>query len=272
MRKIVGFMAVLILLGFTAAAEEPAGEVNAYYYAAYADSAAVQQRLKSAGFEVLAAYAPTPKCETLVVSCPGLKSMAAKPKRGFGAVMRVLVDGENRRVAYMNPLYFSKAFLQDDYDYATAQKVADKLKAALGEGTPSPDKQDYDELGGYHFMMGMPYYEDMDELAEGDDAALLKKLEAFEGGKHIVFKLDLGEGRTLVGYELADETEKFVNKIGAQNAEVLPYTVLIEDGKATALAAKYYLAVSYPLLSMGQFMTIAGVPGTIEKELKQPFN
>jgi hypothetical protein len=271
MRKIFGFMAVFILFGFAAAAKEPSGKVNAYYYAAYADASAVQQRLEKGGFEVLATYASAPKCETIIVTCPGLKSAAAKPARGFGAVMRVLVDGKNKRVAYMNPLYFSKAFLQKDYDYAKAQKVADKLKAVLGGGKPSPDEYDYADLSDYHFMFGMPYYGDMDELAEGEQSALLKKLEAYEGGDRIVFKLDLGAAGVLVGYDLTGDAKDFVEKIGVQNAEVLPYMILIEKDKAVALTPKYYLAVSYPQLSMGEFMTISDVPGEIQDELEAPF-
>ncbi len=37
------------------------------------------------------------------------------------------------------------------------------------------------------------------------------------------------------------------------------------------MAPKFYLAVSYPQLSMGQFMRIATVPGAIERDLKKPF-
>ncbi|HHH72446.1 MAG TPA: hypothetical protein ENL04_01300 [Sulfuricurvum sp.] len=272
MKKLLGMIvSVVLMIGTGAAAAESKGGVNAYNYTEYADSATVKKNLEAQGFEVLASYAPTKQSETLVITCPGLKKAASKPDRGFAAVMRVLVDGEHKRIAYTNPLYFAKAFLQDDYDDAIAKKAAGKLAAALGEGTPSADKVDDDDLADYRFMLGMPHYEDMEELAEGDNAALLKKLEAYNGGKNVVFTLDLGKS-TLVGFDLSDETKKFVEKIGTQNAEVLPYMMLIEDGKAKTLAAKYYLAISYPLLSMGEFMTIASVPGDILDELELPFN
>lgn len=256
------------LNGFAA---EPKGKVPAYYYAAYADVPTVKEKLASGGFEVLATYAPTAQSTSIVVTCPGLKKAASKPGRGFAAVMRVLVDNEHKRVAYTNPIYFSKAFLQDDYDDAIAHKAADKLAKALGKGAPSPDVLEYGDLADYHYMFGMPYYKDMDVLAKGDNGALLKKLKAFEGGKRVVFTLDLGNGAVLAGYALSPETAAFVKKIGTQNAQVLPYLVLIEDGKAKALAAKYYLAISYPLLSMGEFMTISSTPGEILDELEQPF-
>jgi hypothetical protein len=280
MKKLVLWIAVL-LFGFsgcapkTAQAEtvrEPVGQkIPAYFYTAYADAATVRQKLKERGFEVVATYRPTKKSETIVVTCPDLKKAAAKPTRGHAAVMRVLVDGERQRVAYTNPVYFGRAFLQQDYNHAIAMQVAARLENALGKGRPSPDAYVYDDLAGYRFMVGMPGYEDMYELAEGKNGELLSKLESYKGGKYVVFKLDLGEGRTLVGYDLGRRTKKFVRKIGTQNAEILPYTILIEDGKATALAAKYYIAIAYPLLTMGEFMTIASVPGAIEKDLERPF-
>ncbi|MEJ2469009.1 MAG: hypothetical protein P8Y51_08120, partial [Campylobacterales bacterium] len=65
--------------------------------------------------------------------------------------------------------------------------------------------------------------------------------------------------------------KQFIHVLGTQNAEILPYTILIEDGNATALEAKYYIAISYPLLTMTEFMNIASVPGAIEEELERPF-
>ncbi len=284
MRKTLVYIAAMMLLGFSGCASkdmgaadaskmaEPKGQkINAYYYAPFVDSATAQKKLQDAGFEVVATYKPTKKSETIVVTCPGLKKAASKPTRGHAAVMRVLVDEENNRIAYTNPVYFEKAFLQDDYNFDIAKKVLSKLQSAFGNATPSPDVYDYDDLDGYHFMMGMPYYEDPYELGEGKNAELLAKLDNYKKGKMVVFKLELPNGSTLVGVDLDKRTKKFVKKIGTQNAEILPYTILIEDGKATALAAKYYIAISYPMLTMGEFMTIATVPGAIEKDLEKPF-
>ena len=273
------FWSVVILLGLNgyvdkAAAEEaePAGKkVNTYYYAPIMSASAVTSKLEAAGFEIVATYLPTQKSETVIITNKELKAAAGKPGRGFAAVIRVLIDQENRRIAVTNPVYFGKAYLQSDYDHVLALKTTEALKRALGDMTASPDAFDYDKLAGYHFMVAMPYYEDTYDLAKGETTDLISKFEGFDGGKHVVFKLELGEGRTLFGFDLSDDTKNFVNKIGVQNAEILPYTVLVEDGKAKALAAKYYIAISYPLLTMGEFMTIVTVPGAIEKELKQAF-
>lgn len=66
-------------------------------------------------------------------------------------------------------------------------------------------------------------------------------------------------------------TESFVDKVGADKAILLPYTILVEDGKGYALHPKYYIALSYPLLSMGQFMGISSIPDVIDRKLKKIF-
>jgi hypothetical protein len=47
--------------------------------------------------------------------------------------------------------------------------------------------------------------------------------------------------------------------------------VLIEENEAKIMHPKYYLAVSYPKLSMGQFMTISSAPDDIEEYFKGLF-
>jgi hypothetical protein len=251
---------------------EPVGQkISAYFYAAYENNATVEAKLASAGFEIVATYSATKESETIIITNDALKTAADKPGRGFGAILRVLIDNKNHRIAVTNPVYFGKAFFQKEFDYALAKKLTEALNEALGEMTASPDVSNFDDLASYRFMIGMPTYKDTYLLGEGDDASLLAKLNAYKNGEDVVFTLPLGEGRTLVGFNLDKKTNGFVSKIGTQNAEVLPYTILIEEGKATALKVEYYIAISYPMLSMGQFMTIATLPGAVERELEKPF-
>lgn len=259
-------------LTINASAAPAADEIiPAYYYAKYLPTDTVKTILTKAGFEVVATYASTKNSETIIVTDETLKDASAKPGQGFAAIERILVDHEHQRIAMLNPVYFGKAFLQSDFDYDKAVSITHKLQNALGTLTPSEDAYEYGGLGTYQFMVGMPEYKDVYVLGEGENQTLLSKLQTFKDGQHVVFVLDLGEGRSLVGFDLSRRTKKFVEKIGTQNAELLPYTILIEDSKATALAAKYYLALSYPLLTMGEFMMIATIPGAIERELEQPF-
>lgn len=108
-------------------------------------------------------------------------------------------------------------------------------------------------------------------MLKGGNSALLMKLQDYENGENIVFTLKLSKEIAVIGYDLGNKTNKFVNKIGRLNAVMLPWTITVENSKATALNSKYYIAVSYPLLSIRDFMRIATLPSTITKELSKPF-
>ena len=260
-RKMFVKVAFATLLGVFAPATAQA-KVSAYFTAPYNDPATVASKLKSAGFQVLATYHPMKKknLNVIVVTCPGLKKAASKPKRGFAAIQKVLVNTSAKTVLTTNPTYWLKAFLQKDYNGAVAKKATNKLKSALDTLTPTKDALSSGDLADYHFMIGMPYYQDMLVLKKG-----AKSVKASAR----VFSLKLNNGATLYGVKLPVSVEKFVSKIGEDKALVLPYTVLIENGTAYALHAKYYLAISYPLLSMGQFMKISSTPGKIEDALEK---
>jgi len=246
-------------------------EVSAYLVGAQTDVATAKGALETAGFTVISEYKIKKIGTSIVFTSDALTAAASKEGRGHAAILRLLVDDANKQVSITNPVYFGKAFLQDDFDYATASAALAAINKAFPGLKMSDDKWEFDGLSSYHFMMGMPYYEDPMDLGEGDNAALIAKAKSYKKGKFLVFEYKLSDTATLLGYELGRKTSKFVKKTGTNKAQILPYTILIENGKATALAPKFYIAVSYPLLSMGEFMTIATVPGAIEKDLKKPF-
>ncbi len=285
MRKLLAFVVAALLLSFSGCASKeaaasdsvaakPAEEnVSTYLLGAYVDADAAQTKLTEAGFDVLAAYKVDKKGKyiSVVFTNAAMKSAADKTDRGFAAVLRLLVNNEKKEISITNPVYFGKAFMQDEFDYQAALAIQKSLTDAFGDLKGSADQWAFDGLAGYHFMMGMPYYDEFAVIGEGDNAELLAKAKAYKKGKELVFELQIGEGRTLLGYAVGKKTSKFVKKIGYQNSQILPYTILIEDGKAKMLAPKYLIAISYPRLTMGEFMTIASVPGAIEKDLAKPF-
>jgi len=244
--------------------------ISAYLRGPLATAAQVKADLENAGFEVLGTHNIDKKGDltSIIFTCPSLKKMASKKSRGFMGVLKVLVDDVNKQISISNPLYFAKAYLQDDFDKVTATKVLDKLNQTFDGLTNAKDGMEFDDLSGYHFAMSMPYYEDMESVASGDNAKLIEKAKA---SGSVVFELALDNGATLLGVQLDKRTTKFAKKIGANNASVIPYTILIENGEAKALAPKYNLALHYPLLSMTGFMTIATVPGAIIKDCEKIF-
>jgi len=255
--KLIVGVILLLFVSVTAEAKE-----TAYFNAPYADAKTVSAKLKKAGFTVLATYSPAKKSylKVVVVTNSALKKAASKKKRGFAAIQKVLVNSKTKTVLTTNPTYWLKAFLQKDYSSATAGSTKKALSKALGKLTPTKDALSSGKLAGYHFMIGMPYYEDMLELKKGAKEVKAKKR---------VFTLKLANGSTLYGVKMSKGAETFISTIGEDKALVLPYTVLIEDGNAYALHAKYYLAISYPLLTMGEFMKISSIPDTIERSLKK---
>lgn len=250
-----------------AAGEVHNGKVSTYLRGGYTDVATVESKLTAAGFEVLGKDQIAPELTSIVFTCPTLKKMANKPKRGFAATLHLLVNQKDNEISVTNPLYFAKAFLQKDFDEAKAKKVLAKINTAFAGLKDSADSMSYDDLAGYHFTFGMPYYQDMERVGKGAHEVLVEKAKS----KNPVFVLQLDTQRTLIGFKLKAKTAKFVNKIGTKNAALLPYSVLIEGDAAYILAPKYYIALSYPLLKMTQFMRIATVPGKITKEAEKLF-
>ncbi|MFA6196701.1 MAG: hypothetical protein WC656_08670 [Sulfurimonas sp.] len=278
MKKLLKFIALVSLFVFGASVVSAGDtglegtEVSAYLQGAYVDVTTAKTKLAGAGFEVIATYASIENGNTIVFTNAALKAEGAKPKRAFAAVLRLFIDNQAKTISITNPIYFGKAYMQDEYNHKVFNAQLEAINKAFAGLTPSADKLKFDDLAGYHFMISRPYYEDTIELAKGSNAELATKAKGFQDGKGLIFELKLSDKSTLLGYQLDDKTNLFVGKIGRANAAILPYCVSIEDGVVTMLHGEYYLALSYPLLDMGTFMTISSVPGAIQKDLEKPFN
>ena len=277
MKKLLALIASAFVIGFTGCAGlSPSSEGNApaekevatYKIAPFASTEDAKAKLANAGFEVIGTYKSADKGTTVLFTSKEMKAAADKPTRGLAAVGRLLVDEENNQVSIANPVYFGKAFMQDEYKHASAAANLAALEKAFGPLKDSGDKWAFAGLADYHFMVGMPYYQDMTIVGEGSTADLVAKAQKAKGTTAVV---QLSADRYVAFVDLDRRTKGFVKKIGTQNAQLLPWAVLIEDGKAKALSAKYFIAISYPLLTMSEFMTIATVPGAIENDLKKIF-
>ncbi len=272
MRIFFKLLISLTVLFFSISSAVAGETVSAYLQGAYVEESIAKIKLKEAGFEVIASYSAVKDGVTLVFTNEALKAEGAKPKRAHAAILRMFIDNQMKTVSITNPIYFGKAFMQDGYKKDVFVSQYKKISALFPGLIGSVDKLKFDDLADFHFMMGMPYYGDFDILAKASNEELLTKARAFKDGKLLVFELKLSNNTTLLGYDLGSRTKKFVDKIGRANAAVLPYSVAVENGVASALAPKYYLAISYPLLTMGEFMTISTVPGAILQDLQKPFN
>jgi len=276
MKKFYTLLMSALVIGFCGCAgtspEAEAGVkvekvVATYKIASYVTVDEAKAKLSAGGFDVVGTY-KTDSGTSVLYTNAAMKAMANKPSRGLAAVGRILVDDERKQISIANPVYFGKAFMQKEYNHAVASATLASLGKVFGPLKESTDKWEFDGLAGYHFMVGMPYYEDMSVVGEGSTADLVAKAEKAKGTTAVV---KLGDDRYVAFVDLERRTNGFVKKIGTQNGQLLPWAVLIEDGKAKALSAKYFIAISYPLLTMTEFMTIATVPGAIENDLKKIF-
>ncbi|BAF71519.1 hypothetical protein [Sulfurovum sp. NBC37-1] len=244
------------------------GRVPAYIRGKYIDVKEAEKRLKKAGFTILGETTLDKKGNlvSIVFTDKELTKMASKKNRGFAASLRLLVDKKDNHISITNPIYMAKAFMQDQYDdkaaKATLKKITDNFENLLN----SKDKLKFQLLPNYQFMHGMPKYQDMVVVARGDN--LLSKIK---NNKKVLFVQKLDNGATLIGVALGRRTGKFIGRIGTNNAALLPYPILIENGEAKIMEPKYYISVMYPLLQMSEFMTIATVPGAIIRDCGKVF-
>ena len=244
------------------------GKISAYLRGKFMDADTLKGKLENAGFKIIA-VTPINKEATLtsiVFTSDALLEIASKENRGFMASLRALVDTKEKTISITNPLYMAKGFLQDTFDEKSANKILIKIIDEFPKLTNSKDMLKYQLLPKYQFMNGMPQYQNMIEVASDD-----KLIEKLKNNNSVVFMQTLKNGATLAGIKLSKRTNGFIKKIGRNNAAMLPYPILIENGKAKILDPKYYISFMYPMLAMSEFMTIAAVPDAMVKDCEKVF-
>ncbi len=246
------------------------GRVAAYLHAPFMKPKDVVKTLESSGFTVLATFKVDKKgtATSVTFTNADLQKAAAKNMRGFAGALRITVDKKNKLLSISNPIYMQRAFMQDEYDAALAEKTLATLRDSFKDLKNSEEIIKFRVLERFQFMEGMPRYADMQVIKKASNEALLKSAKK---SKKIVYEQKLENGAIVLGVQLGKRTSKFIKKTGYQNAGLLPYPVLIENGEAKILDPKYYISVMYPMLKMSQFMKIATVPGAISKDVDKIF-
>jgi len=245
----------------------------------------VREKLTTAGFVVAGSYAPYDGAVVLAVTSPELQTAAAQNRFGaYAAAQRVSVTkiGDEIQVAYTNPIYMSAAYRMT----ADLAPVAAKLEAALGkvEEFGPGEGQTAKGLRRYHYMIGMPYFDEPVRLGTFASqaeavAAIEAGLAAGRGGTRKVYRVDVAPADEAVfgvaltrgcsgdGFIMKEVDFKPVRSTGH-----LPYEVVASKGEVYALHAKFRIAVNFPDLSMmgaNSFMKIRCAPDAIEGALRQ---
>lgn len=210
---------------------------------------------------------------------------------GFAATLRIGITSENGKtiVSYTNPTYWGNAYFRKDFVkvssyYANISKhLESAMKASgtfIGKQFGSKKGLSTQELHKYHYMMGMPYFDDTVKLGEFSNytAAVAKIDSSIKKGVpdvKMVYKVSIpGQELTLYGFALSGENGegKFMPIIDVNNPKhtaFLPYEVLVIGNKVQILHGRYRIALSFPDLTMGTFSKIMSTPGNIENILKQ---
>ena len=252
----------------------------------------VKSKLTGAGFEVVGEYSPYDGAEIIIVTNDALKATAAKSEFGaYGAAQRVSItkNGDVTEVVYTNPIYMAAA-------YRMASDLADiraQLEGALGAEKDFGSEKNLTakDLAKYHYTVMMEYFDDPSELAEYDSQeealkAVNDSLAAGLGSTEKVFQIDIpGKDESIIGVALkgkdADDcsSDAFVmgkiDKSSPRHTAHLPYEIVVSDGTAYALFARFRIAINWPHLPMmasetgGTFMSIMCSPGAIEEALIQ---
>jgi hypothetical protein len=257
-----------------------------------AASADVKSKVTGAGFEVVGEYSPYAGANIIIVTSDALKGHAAKSDFGaYGAIQRISVtkNGDNTEVVYTNPVYMAAA-------YRMASDLSDvraALEGALGAEKDFGSEKNLtaDDLRKYHYTVMMEYFDDPSVLAEYDSQAEAVKavedsLAAGLGATAKVYRVDIpGKDETVFGVALkgADaedcSSDEFVmsriDKADPRSSAHLPYEIVVSDGTAYALYARFRIAINWPHLPMvasktgATFMNIMCSPGAIEEALIQ---
>ncbi len=254
-------MAMMVILTSHAIAEfnfnKAPTKLTAYYLAGMQSVADIKAKLKTNGFRVLSTDSVLNDETVITITNDELKAT-----NSYMATLHILVNNRDKEVRVQNPSYLASAYIKG-YKYGDFKATLNGLEKVLSSMIPVLQQKEMTKLPEYHFMFGMPYVEDTITVAQ--------HVTSPKAGK-IAYSLKLPNGATLVGHNLRKKTSAFLNKIHQhKNAQLLPYESMIKDGKATILDPKYYLALSLPNLTMGEFMKIAIIPDAIEKEIEKAY-
>ena len=249
--------------------------------------------LTAAGFKILGSYQPAADESRWVIVVNSTEMIEAIQAfgelTGFAAALRVglTLEAGLVNVSYTNPIYLGNAYFQKNYADVKDKFVAVDAKliaamATLGEvknksfgakeGISSKD------LAHYHYMFGMPYFEDVVLLTEFSKYSVGKSIiesKLSKGGDtELVYSFEIpGQDLKIYGIALGGETGEshflpIIDLGQPKHTAFLPYEILLMGNTSVMLHGRYRIALSFPDLTMTTFSKIMSTPGEIEKLMR----
>jgi len=255
----------------------------------------LKTNLKAEGFKILGEYKPANDASRwlIVVGSSDLTSAVQKVGglTGFAATLRVAITKESGvwKITYTNPKYWGNAYFRDDFPKVESNynNVAAKFASAMKKsgtyvGTTFGSKKgvELDDLREYQYMMGMPEFDDVEELEDFDSfneavAKIDANLKKGVSGIKKVYEIKIpGKNLKLYGIALTGSNgeSSFMPKIDGgtpKHTAFLPYEILVKDDEVIMLHGRFRIAVAFPDLTMGTFSKIMSTPGDIEDTLEK---
>jgi hypothetical protein len=252
----------------------------------------IVDQLGKAGFTIEGSYSPM-QSDAMTVICISHPALLSNAKNsggllGFSSVLRVGLNqtSEGIEVTYTTPAYWGNAYYRNLYsevaaDYKSIDASLKEVFASLSDPTflPFGSKKGLSDkkLHKYHYMMAMPYFDNVVELAKDlPYKEAVKRIEErvqTNPDANIVYSVKFPDKKmALYGIALTgDEGEKKflpIIDIGEpRHTPFLPYELLVLENKTVMLHGRYRIALSFPDLTMGTFMKIMSTPPYIAKTM-----
>lgn len=291
MKKLLA-IGLLITFGFiTASAISPYLKVASLSGSIPEASEKVSELLTSQGYEVLGQYQPggNPDLYVLVFTNSKLKTLSKKSEdRGLlAAAMKVgfQKSDDGITVSILNPEYLFYGYFRElmeetsfnSFAMEVSTEVKNSFKSLGSQMEPFGGDLSVKDLMKYHYMVGMPFFDDPVELAE---------FESFEQGLSILQKnLSNASDYTVKIYEIVDkggqvavfgvglpDAEKgeahFLPIIGESHVAAMPWEIILQGNEATMLHGRFRFALHWPELKMKTFTKIMSSPGDVEDAMK----
>jgi hypothetical protein len=247
-------------------------------------------KIKEAGYEILGTYAPGNQSDlkVLVFTNETTKALCANTaSQGLiAATYRIGMEKTESGVAIttVNPMYQWRAYLTEDFDdqasaFDDLYSKYESFCKNLGNGKLEPfgGSQDADDLEDYHYMFGMPYYDDQVSLNEFGSygeavSSIEKKLKTTAGVSHVYTLKNDQKQSAIYGIGLVDGEigeSHFLSIIGQSHVAALPYELIVDGNEVKMLHGRFRFALYWPELTMGTFTKIMSTPGDVESIMKK---
>ena len=254
----------------------------------------LEQALINSGFNVIGKYAPM-QAENRLVICTSHELLTASVNKiggltAFASVFRfgLYQKNDGTEVSYMNPpywgnAYFRKSFPEVEQNYQrlenTIQEMFKSLSLETNQQYGSEKGLTVKKLRKYHYMMAMPYFDDVKKLAKKTEYnEILTRINTnFDhkiGGVEKVYEIHYPESElSLIGVALngSKGEGRFIPKIDYNepyHITFMPYEFLVMKDRVVMLHGKFRIALSFPDLTMGTFMKIMSTPGDIANAIR----